>query len=101
MRRASFTMKYVSLPVLLLCVLMLLAVMATHAQDATPQTDASISFDNGVVTEVTAEGVVVNGLTILIAADVLDDDSDTIEVGTVLDVDGVLQPDGTVVAVTI
>ncbi|MEO1669014.1 MAG: DUF5666 domain-containing protein [Chloroflexota bacterium] len=80
---------------------MLLIGSVIQAQDATPQTGASISFDDGVVTEITAEGVVVNGLTILIAPGILDDDTDPIEVGTVLDVDGVLRPDGTVVAVTI
>jgi hypothetical protein len=81
--------------------LMLLMSSVIQAQEATPQSGASISFDDGVVTEITAEGVVVNGLTILIAPGILDDDAEPIVVGTVLDVDGVLRPDGTVVAVSI
>ncbi|MEL6271020.1 MAG: hypothetical protein AAFR22_14525, partial [Chloroflexota bacterium] len=82
--------KTVRHPAVWMIALMLLIGSVIQAQDATPQTGASISFDDGVVTEITAEGVVVNGLTILIAPGILDDDTDPIEVGTVLDVDGVL-----------
>ncbi|MEM6527401.1 MAG: hypothetical protein AAF653_03855 [Chloroflexota bacterium] len=97
MLQTSFSLKYLHL----LFVIALLTVTVTHAQEATPQGDAAISFDNAIVTEITTEGVIVNGLTILIAPGILDDDDDAIEVGTVLDVDGVLRSDGTVVAVTI
>lgn len=101
MRQSLLLVKTVRHPAVWMIALMLLIGSVILAQDATPQTGASISFDNGVVTEITAEGVVVNGLTILIAPGILDDDTAPIEVGTVLDVDGMLRPDGTVVAVAI
>ena len=69
---------------------------AVSGQDATPEGPA-ITIENAVVSEITNEGIIVNGLLV-----VLDDDDDiTVTVGSSVNVIGVLQTDGTVVVINI
>jgi hypothetical protein len=80
---------------LLAGVMLLLALTPIQAQEATEEpTGAPISLENAVVTEITEEGVIVNGLLVVIDPDALDFE---ITVGSVVDLSGVLQSDGQII----
>jgi uncharacterized membrane protein YgcG len=66
-------------------------------QDPTPEGPA-ITIENAVISEITDEGVIVNGLLVIFDEDDVDMD---MTVGTAVNVIGILQTDGTVIVISI